>query len=343
MRSASARNGAGSKPMCMGWSVGRHRKRGVCTATGSLKRSASAARASVSPGRRPTLEAMTSGRLASAIQAARRPMAAGSGCGAAGGSRGVQRRIAGRRRRQRLARQRQVHRAAGARQRRLQCPRHHQMRLVGAPQLVVPLDELAHHAGLVEHLLGPVDRPVARTEGAVLQDRRAAGHQHQRDAVAARVRQHVDGVGRAHVDVHHHRLRRTRHQIGAVRHRHGQVLVRHQHGARHLTPALPGAREAFDDGREIGAGVDEEMRDAVTMQGCQQHVAGGGQRGGGRWWLRLELPGHRSSLAWRTFPRPKQHGRARACQAAKLQGSAAMACCGPLSRGSALPVADTKR
>ena len=47
------------------------------------------ASASVSPRRRPTLEAMTSGRLDSAIQPASRSMDAGSGCGGAGGVRGA--------------------------------------------------------------------------------------------------------------------------------------------------------------------------------------------------------------------------------------------------------------
>ena len=209
--------------------------------------------------------------------------------------------------RQGLARQRQVDGAAGACQRRLQRPGYDEVRLLRAPQLVVPFHQLAHHARLVEHLLRPVDRPVARAEGALLQDRRAACHQQQRDAVAAGIGQHVDGVGSAHVDMHHHRLRCAGYEVGAVRHGHGEVLVRRQHGARHLRPALPGACQALDNGREIGAGVDEEIRNPVASQRGQEHVAGGG-RHRCRLALRLAFTGHSLSplgTAVLTFLAPK--------------------------------------
>jgi hypothetical protein len=187
---------------------------------------------------------------------------------------------------QRLARQHQIDRAARRGHRRLVGARDHVGDLPRHAQLVVPFDDLAQHAGLVEHFLRPVDRPAARTEVAGLGDRRAAGGEQQRHPVARQVDQVVDGVGGADVDVHHHRLGSPGHQIGAVRHGDREVLVRHQHRPRQPGVAGAGAAERLDDGREIGARIGEEEIDAVLGERAQENVAG--DRGARRWGLRQE-------------------------------------------------------
>ena len=152
--------------------------------------------------------------------------------------------------------------------------RHHVAGLRRHAQFVIPLDHLAQHAGLVEHFLAPLDRPAARAERALLGDRRAAGGEDQRHAVARQVEQVVERVGGAGGGVHHHRLRMAVHQIDAVRHGDREVLVRHQHGLGHLGVGFLRAREGFHDGREVGAGVAEEIVGAVVGERAQEGFGG---------------------------------------------------------------------
>ncbi len=70
--------------------------------------------------------------------------------------------------RQHFARQRQVDRALRFGSSRPQRTIDHVVDLACVAQLVVPLHQFAHHAGLVEHLLRPVDARVARAERAGL-------------------------------------------------------------------------------------------------------------------------------------------------------------------------------
>ena len=196
------------------------------------------------------------------------------------------------RRRQRLARQRQIHRPARARHRDLVGARHHVGDLLRHAQLVVPLHHLAQHPGLVEHLLAPVDVAVAAAELALLGDRRAAGGEDQRDVVAVEIDQVVDGVGGADVDVQHHRLRPAGHGIGAVRHRDREILVRDHQRLRHLGVGLLGAAEGLDDRREIGARIGEEIVDAVIGERPQERFAGDRRAFLGVGPLRGRLCGH---------------------------------------------------
>ncbi len=108
---------------------------------------------------------------------------------------------------QHLARQRQIDRPLRRCHREFQRAVHYTRGLVAALHLIVPLDHLAQHAGLVVHLLRPVDMRAARTFSASLGEWRAAGGQQHGNPVPARIDQHVDRVRRANVGVQHHRLR----------------------------------------------------------------------------------------------------------------------------------------
>ena len=178
------------------------------------------------------------------------------------------------RRGQRLARQHQIDRPARVRHRHLHRTRDQVADLVGLAQLVIPFHQLAQHAGLIEHFLRPVDGARARAERTLFGDRRSARSKDQRHAVARKIDQVVDGIGGADVDMHHHRLRTPGHQISAVRHADREVFVRHQNRFRHLGVGLLGAGEGFDDGREVGAGIAEEVIDAVIGKPAQEGLGG---------------------------------------------------------------------
>ena len=142
-------------------------------------------------------------------------------------------------------------------------------RLAGA-QLVVPLRVLAHDAGLIEILLAPVDRRVARGDVAALRDRRAARDQQQRHVVAVRVHQRADRVAGAYRDVNHHGRGFAGHLVVAVRHRDSEVLVRDREEARNCFAAARERHEALDDRREVGARVREHVIDAAPLERAQE-------------------------------------------------------------------------
>ena len=241
--SASASHASGSPPACIGWSVAITFRAAQKSITGSAKRSAKSARTrqSLCAGSR---WAMITGFLASRTSAAAAVTASPRGAPAlAGWSRVASGGVGGRRRRQHLARQAEIHRpggvAAGDRQR----PLDHRFRLLRIAQLVVPLDRLAHHRRLVAHLLAPVDRPRAAAVAAALGDRRAPGAHQDRNVVGGCVEETHQRVGETDVDVHHGRLRPPGRQVVPVRHADRDRFVRHQHrprqrlaGARARTP-----------------------------------------------------------------------------------------------------------
>ena len=240
IRSASPTSGPESKPACIGCDDGSATERGLWATTGMAARSATFASAATAEPSVPGPAVMISGRSAWAIHPASCAIAAGSGCAAAGTGRGTIADLVDRGG-QRLARQHQIDRPARRRHRDLVRARHHVGDLARHAQLVVPLHHLADHAGLVEHLLAPVDLARARAERALLGDRRAPRRQDQRHAVAREIDQIVERVSGADIDVHHHGLRPSGHDGGAMRHRDREVLVRHQHGRGSLA-LLPRAR-----------------------------------------------------------------------------------------------------
>ena len=151
--------------------------------------------------------------------------------------------------------------------------RHHVGDLFRHAQLVIPLDDLAHHAGLIEHLLAPVDLPRARAECAFLGDWRATGREDQRHTIARKVDQVVDRVPGADVDMHHHGLGAAGLRVGTMRHRDREIFVRHQDRPRQFHVAATPARKTFDDRRKVGAGIAEEIVDAVLGERAEKHFA----------------------------------------------------------------------
>ena len=112
----------------------------------------------------------------------------------------------------------------------------------------------------------------ARTEAAFLGDRRATRRENERHAIAREVGQVVDRVGGADIDVDHHRLRPAVHQIGAVCHGDREIFVRHEDGLGHLGVGLLRAAEGLDDGREVRAGIGEEIIGAVIGERPQERL-----------------------------------------------------------------------
>ena len=139
--------------------------------------------------------------------------------------------------------------------------------LDAVPQLVVPFDDFAQHAGLVEHLLRPVDVGVARprepTGEPLLGQRRAAGGEEDGHVGARRVEDTAQRIGGADADMHHDCRDPARRGGIAVRHRHRQILMRRKERLRRRQPAMRGLGVRFDDRREIGAGIGEEVFDAA--------------------------------------------------------------------------------
>ncbi len=168
-----------------------------------------------------------------------------------------------------LARQREIDRTFRRSHREFQRAIDHGRGLVATLHLVVPLHHLAQHAGLVVHLLRPVDVRTARALCARLGERRAARGQQHRHAVTAGINQHVDRVRRANVGVQHHRLWPPGDHRVAMRHRHRGILVRHHHRARYLAVGVGGAREGLDDRRKVGAGIAKQVVDAVRGERFQ--------------------------------------------------------------------------
>ena len=146
-------------------------------------------------------------------------------------------------------------------------------RLPGA-QLEVPLHEFAGEAALVEHLLAPVDRAVARGLVADLGERRAAGAEQDRRVVARGVHQAADRVRGADRHVHHHRRRLAGDPVIAVRHRHRDVLVGNRDDARIFAVGAGIARQRFDDRREIGAGIGHHVIDPALGEAGEERLGG---------------------------------------------------------------------
>ena len=171
------------------------------------------------------------------------------------------------RRAQHLARQRQIDRPARLGGRDLKRAVDHVLELIGIAQLIVPFAGLAHHRGLVEHFLAPMDAGVARAALAIFRQRRAPGGEQHRHLVARGIEQRVDAVRGADADVEHHRRRLAGHEVIAVRHRGGDVLVRHRHDLQPRRAPLGADRgQRLDHRREVRAAVGEQVFNAALGQ-----------------------------------------------------------------------------
>ena len=167
---------------------------------------------------------------------------------------------------QHLARQGEIDRPARLVHRHVHRPVDDGLQLAGVAQFVVPLDHLADHARLVEHLLAPVDVDRPRAGRAGLGQRSPAGGEDDRHVLARRVGDAADRVGGPHIDVDHHRLRLAGGEEVAMRHRDCEILVRHRHRRRRAGPLGGGFGQRLDDRGEIGPRVAEQIVDAPVLE-----------------------------------------------------------------------------
>jgi hypothetical protein len=124
-----------------------------------------------------------------------------------------------------------------------------------------------------------VDRQVAGPRPTpTLADRRAAGEQEQGHAVPGGVDHAHEGVGEADIDVDHDRKRSACYEPVAMRHCDCSGLMRHGDWRRYRQPCRGRAGEALDQGREVSAGVGQQVVDPALLQHRQQRLRGGGNR-----------------------------------------------------------------
>ena len=161
--SARGNSALTSKPRFIGWLDGRLRSFGSPCTTGSANSSVSAANAAKASGERPSEDVRISGNCAPASRCRRRVDRLRDGTAAmAPSGRSPSRRVGVAASASTSRGKREIDRAArlahGDVERAVDDRRD---RLAGA-QFVIPFDEFAHHAALVERFLAPMDRPVAR-------------------------------------------------------------------------------------------------------------------------------------------------------------------------------------
>ncbi len=176
--------------------------------------------------------------------------------------------------RQHFARQGQIHRATRLAHGDIECTIDDRRDRLAGAQLVIPFGEFAHDAALVERLLAPVDRPVARGDVAGLGDRRSAGSEQDRDIVTGGIHDAVDGIAGADRNVDHDGGRFAGDLVVAVRHRHGDVLMGHGDDAGEFTAAVGVQRQQFNDGGEVGPGIGKDVIDAALGEALQVSLRG---------------------------------------------------------------------
>ena len=171
------------------------------------------------------------------------------------------------RRGQCFARQRQIDRPHRLRHGDVERPIHRAFQRLAIGQFVIPFDEFAHHGALIAHFLRPMDFAAAHTHQFAFfgVGRAARGEQH-RNVPAPPIDDAAQRIGRANIDMHHHRLRAAGLQVIALRHGDGDVLVRHGDGLGHFGAVRLCFGIGFDDRREICTGIGEEIVDAAVRK-----------------------------------------------------------------------------
>ena len=179
---------------------------------------------------------------------------------------------------QHLARQREVDRPARLRHGDVERAIDDRIDRLAGAQFVIPFDEFAHQAALVEHFLAPMDGAVARGLVPGLGERGATGAENDRHIVARGIHQRADGVGGADRYVHHHDRRLAANPVIAVGHRYGDILMRHRDDARVFAIGAGTARQSLDDRGEIGARIGEHIVDPALGKAGEEGF--GGHAGG---------------------------------------------------------------
>ena len=156
---------------------------------------------------------------------------------------------------------RKINRPAGLAPRQFQRPVDHRGDLRPVAEFVVPFDQLAQHARLVEHLLGPVNAGISRAVKFKLGERGPAGGEQDRNAIPAG----VDRVRGAHRHVHHDRGHLSGGEVVAMGHGNGDVLMGNGNRLGQLGLVLD-RRVSLDDRGEVGARVGEDVIHAPALQ-----------------------------------------------------------------------------
>ena len=111
-----------------------------------------------------------------------------------------------------------------------------------------------------------MDEGVARSQRIVLEERRAAGGEQHRYVLARRVHDGADAVGSANADMHHHSGQLARDDGVTVCHRQLKVLVRRGDRRWRRRTRYRCFGIAFNDRREIRAGVGEQILDTTIAE-----------------------------------------------------------------------------
>src|SRR5262249_27859065 len=167
---------------------------------------------------------------------------------------------------QNLAWQGQVDRPAWFSHGHFQGPIHYRLKLGKIAQLVVPLDVLTQHAGLVKGLLGPVDVDITRPWEPGLRERGTTSREQDGYVITSGIDDAIQGVRGANGDVHHDHLWLASDHVVPVRHRHRGIFVRYSNRFRRLFALLRKARKGINDWRKVRPGVGEEIVNAAFTE-----------------------------------------------------------------------------
>src|SRR5580692_4383782 len=106
-------------------------------------------------------------------------------------------------------------------------------------------------------------------------ERRAAGEQQHRQAVAKQILDRHAGIRGARIDMHEHGLRPPGRERIAGRHVHGHHFMRAQDDFRMFSSLAIPLRHRFDQRDMVGAEIGEDILDAEIDQPLQEMMGGG--------------------------------------------------------------------
>ena len=178
------------------------------------------------------------------------------------------------RRRQQLARQREIYRAARLGHRDGDRPVNDRIDVLPGSELVVPLRELPDEPALVETVLTPVDGHITRPDEPFLRRRRVACHQNYGHVAAPGVHEPANRVRGSDGDVNENAGGLAADAVVTLRHRDREILVRNDMELGQGFAARAHVGQCLDDRYVVRARVAEHVFDAPAVQGANE-VPGG--------------------------------------------------------------------